>query len=170
MKKLLITLGLLSILTTYSFGSGFASLGYTQGLEKRILKDTNDNNIEFQKNQFIKFNFGIHTFPEEGKHELPQMYFGFGSGKQEKGLYEYQHTVINVGMTHALNNNFVLFGGLGFANETLNYDGQDEDYFTESKLNVNVGGIMYFGESHYGLFAEYDSALNAVGGGISLRF
>lgn len=170
MKKSLITLGLLSILTTHSFAGTFFSVGYTQGLEEQTVKDSNGADINFEANQFFKFKFGLHNFPIEEEDSLPDMYFGFGLSKQNEGLNEHRHTVINVGMTHALNNNFVLFGGLGFANETLNYDGQDEDYFTESKLNVNVGGMMYFGESHYGLFAEYDSALNAVGGGISLRF
>ena len=170
MKKLLMIFGLLSILTTNSFAGGFISLGYIQGLENQTLKDINGNNLNFEKNSVIKVNIGFHNFPHEEKSNPIGYYVGVGIGTQEKSSYEHSNTVLNIGLTRALNNNFVLFGGIGLGEETLNYNNQEENYFTKSKLNVNIGGVAYFGESHYGLFVDYDSALNTVGGGFTLRF
>ena len=162
-------LGLLSILTTNSFANFFLSVGYAQGLEEQTLKDNNGADINFEANKFFKIKLGTHAFPVEENHSLPDIYFGFGGGNQKQDLGEHIQTVFNLGVTHALNNNFVVFGGLGLANETVNYNNEEEN-FGESKLNVNVGSMMYFGESHYGLFVEYDSAFNALGGGFTLRF
>ena len=54
MKKTLMILGLLSILTTNSFANFFLSVGYAQGLEEQTLKDNNGADINFEANKFFK--------------------------------------------------------------------------------------------------------------------
>jgi len=180
MKKTLIILGLLSILTTTTFASNFFSISYGQGLEDIILTD-NENEVLFKNYQSVRLRSGVQYFPIEDLENHPfGMYLDIGYGFTDKVTYidngneeafRSMSLILNLGFTFTLNNYFVLFGGPGFESRAISSkDDALSKSFEETNLNLNGGLIMYFYENRMGLIMEYDSAPNAVSVGIAWRY
>jgi len=180
MKKTLIILGLLSILTTTTFASPFISLSYGQSLEDRVLMDGEDE-ITFQNTKSGKFKIGTAFFPIENYDIRFGGYLGITYGSTDKTSFIYKDNeeefrdvnwIFNIGKTFALNNYFVLFGGIGAEFTWASIDVGEETYhpFYETNLNLNGGIMMYFYESDTGLIIEYDSAPKTVSAGVTWRF
>jgi len=179
MKKTLIILGLLSILTTTTFASDFISLSYGQAKEDRVLTDDTGNDIPLKDIQSIKLKLGIVSFPIErdARNHLFGAYLGATYGESSKVSRMYKgveeefansHLLLNIGTTFALNNYFVLFGGVGSEfTETWVDLGDDTN---EINFNLNGGLIMYFFESSYGISIEYDSAPKIISAGFVSRY
>ena len=182
MKKTLRTLGLLSILTTTTFASSFISLSYGQGLEDRVLTDSQENEITFKNAKSGKFKIGTHYFNIEGYTDaIFGGYLGISYGLTDKTSHVYKgneeefrnsNLLVNIGTTFALNNYFVLFGGIGSEFTWAGIDvGEETNHpFYETNLNLNGGVMMYFHESDTGLILEYDSAPKIVSAGVVWRF
>ena len=182
MKKILITIGLLLLFTTGTFASKFMSLSYGQRLEDRVMTYKEDD-VTFRNAWSAKLKMGGHIFPVEKDEDSKSlgMYIGATYGSTDKTTYiykgnaeEFENTswLFNIGLTYALNNYFVLFGGIGseFTSASV---GEEEDIhhpFYENNFNLNGGLIMYLYESSVGLIVEYDSAPNSVSVGLSRRF
>jgi len=180
MKKTLIILGLLSILTTTIFASNFFAISYGQGLEDRILTH-NENEVFFTNYQSVRLKSGVQYFPIEDLENHPfGMYLDISYGFTDKATYidngneeEFRSTslILNLGFTFTLNNYFILFGGPGFETRKVSSENDAlEKSLEESNLNLNGGLIMYFYENRMGLIMEYDSAPNAVSVGITWRY
>ena len=179
MKKTLIILGLLSILTTTTFSSSFVSLSYGQAKEDRVLTDDNGNDIPLKDIQSIKLKVGAVYFPIEKytPYDLFGAYLGVTYGESSKTSHMYKgveeefknsHLLLNVGTTWALNNYFVLFGGVGTEFTRTGVDlGDNTD---EINFNLNGGLIMYFFESTNGISIEYDSAPKIISAGFVWRW
>ena len=75
-----------------------------------------------------------------------------------------------MGPTYAINNNLIFFGGIG-VERTIGYNEEHDINFvqSENKFNINVGVSMYFFEGLLGVTAEYDTAREAIGVGITVR-
>jgi len=179
MKKTLIILGLLSILTTTIFASVVMSLSYGKAKEDRVLTDDNGNDIPLKDIQSIKWKLGTVSFPIErdARNNLFGGYLGVTYGESSKISHMYKgveekfansHLLLNVGTTFALNNYFVLFGGIGSEFTETWVDLGDNT--NEINFNLNGGLIMYFFESNNGISIEYDSAPKIISAGFVWRW
>lgn len=184
MKKTVIVLGLLSILTTMSSASIFTSLSYGQSLENNVVTDDNLNDISFENAKSLKLKIGFNNFPIEEPNTNFGFYmgldYGLGSDKTthiyngNAEEFEYALGIWTGGITYAFNNNIVLFGGAGIAihqaKGQLQGEAEEDFYFKSQEFNANGGAIFYFSDSLLGIIAEYDSAPQAVSIGLAMRF
>ena len=182
MKKSLIILGLLSILTTTTFSATFLSFLYAKDKNKeRTLLDDNGNLINFQNTEYYKIKLGTEYFPSDEKENPLGWYVDLGGGRSDKTSYIYNNQnkefernsfLLNIGTTYApINNSLVCFGGIGIEHIKGYSQEYDIDFIQiENKFNVNGGIAMYFFEGALGVIAEYDTAREAIGVGLTLRY
>ena len=183
MKKTLITIGLLAILSTTASASWFNSFSYGQSLDDRVITDDNGNDIIFKNAQSLELKMGTQHFPNEESDSIFGGYMGVELGQSDETTHIYQGKeekfenamiLINVGLTYALNNYILVFGGAGVSIDTAvaQLEGTEdyEHFFKENKLNVNGGLIVYLYESKLGVIMEYDSVPNAVNIGLAYRW
>jgi len=178
MKKTVMTIGLLSILTTSSFASNFMSLSYSKSPNDVTFEDTNGNDMQFENAQYLQFRYGSQHLPMERDASSEASAIGYygdiSLGFSDKKNYRYDNTkeelkyvshMINVGVTYPLNNYFTLFGGVGVEGSYVVGDTVHSDY--DAKFNMN-GGLLIFSEN-YGLVIDYNSVRETIGFGLAFR-
>jgi len=81
----------------------------------------------------------------------------------------YDSLVVNAGLTYALNNNIVLFGGIGVEGAYVETENKD-DLYRNNTFNANGGVMIYLLETKLGLTIEYNSAPKLITVGVVHRW
>ena len=188
MKKILMSLGMLSILTTNTFGNTFGALTYGKSSSGQTINNNSNQNINFDNVKSYKMNLGSVALPIEGDLETEgvkkennfDFYFGLGISAGDKKDYIYQSEsielnytsyIFNIGKAFALNNYIILLGGVGIEHTRVSDNREiGEALFQKNKFNLNGGVLMFLYKSNLGIQIDYDSAPKNINIGLAYRF